>query len=1041
MSKNIPYNFNQHIILRTPTKPIQTKFDEKELMSFFSEKRNIEALYLSSISLYNKFILLKDDEIDDEIIKEKIYLALLKYALRMHNRCTPFGLLASCSVINWNEKTNLLIDSSLQRYSQLDMFYVAFLAHNLEKLDHIKPHLLYFPNSSILKSTDKIKYIEYIYKNDRRIHTFNIVEKSEYLDKILNQSKNGSKISDLINFLVNNDINEFEAESFVNELIESQILVSELTPSVTGIDFFSLLRTKISSINELYHNKDLQNISKTLNNLNNSLSQLDKNDYNKIDVYEKILYDIDSLGVKYKKDKIFQVDTFKNIKHSSLNDELKSKLSKAITILNKLTPRLNNSIHLEDFKKEFQNRYQQREVKLITVLDDEFGLNYSKGVNSINPLLKGVNLEVEPNSRNIRWDNVQSFLLKKLIDALKNDVYSININQQEIEEFHDDWENSPISLSVSFSIIDDNKENPSIYLQNISGNAGNLLARFGLGNKKINNALNEIIENENNTLNENVVLAEVVHLPQNRIGNVIKRPALRHFEIPYLTQSILPKKQQLDLDDIYVSVRNNKIRLISKRLNKEIIPRSTNAYNFNGYSLPIFRFLCDLQHQDTKHSLYFNWGNLRNEFKFLPRVQILDNVIISLASWNFNKEDYNHLLNKNNDTLKEVRLWQVKWNIPNLVLFKKSDNTILIDFTSDLSLKMFVSLIKNETDIILTEFIYHQQNTLIKDSDGSSYANEFIVSLSKNIKNKYDSLSYNGYKTTQRDFFLGSEWLFYKIYCGTNAADVILTDCLYPLIEKLKEKKIIDKWFFIRYNDPDRHLRVRFHLVDLNKLTFLINEVHKELNCFVQNGLIWKYTNDVYQRELERYGDNTIELAESFFYHDSTLVVSFLSNIDGLDKEELRWQFAFYSINEFLNDFNYTIEEKIKLFDELKIYYSSNFKLNKFVKLNIDKTYRENRKKIETVLAFSSDNSNLMFELIKKRSNMSKAIIDTFLNLKEEKKLKISINQLLKSHIHMFVNRLYKDKQNVHEVVIYDFLHRHYRSELAKQKNKKILVD
>lgn len=1041
MSKNIPYNFNQHVILRTPTKPIQTKFDKEELISFFSEKKNMEALYLSSVSLYNRFLSLKNKEIDDEITKEKIFLALQKYALRMHNRCTPFGLLASCSVINWGENTNLLIDIDLQRFSQLDMFYVAFLAHKLEKLDCIKSHLLYFPNSSILKSTDKIKYIEYIYKNDKRVHTFNMVERTNYLDKILVQSTNGSKISDLITSIVNTDISKIEAESFVNELIESQILISELTPSVTGIDFFSLLKTKINSINEVYHNKDLQNISEILNRLTNSLSELDKNNYNKIDAYKKILHDIDSLGINYKKEKLFQVDTFRNIKHGSLSDKLKPKLSKAITILNRLTPRLNNSIHLEEFKKEFQKRYQQREIQLITVLDDEFGLNYSKGVNSINPLLKGVNFETELNSKSIRWDNIQSFLLKKLIEAIKNDDYSINIDQQEIEKFQEGWEDSPISLSVSFSIIDDNKETPSIHLQSISGNAGNLLARFGLGNKKINNALDEIIENENSLLDKNVVLAEVVHLPQNRIGNIIKRPSLRHYEVPYLTQSILPKNQQIDLDDIYVSVRNNKIRLFSKKLNKEIIPRSTNAYNFTGYSLPIFRFLCDLQHQDTKHSLYFSWGNLRNEFKFLPRVQILDNVIISLASWNFNKKDYNYLLKKNNDTLKEVRLWQVKWNIPNLVLFKKSDNTILIDFTSDLSLKMFVSLIKNETDIILTEFIYHQQNTLIKDSYGGSYTNEFIVSLSKNIKSKYDYLSYNGHKTTQRDFFLGSEWLFYKIYCGTNAADVILTDCLYPLIEKLKENKIIDKWFFIRYNDPDKHLRVRFHLFDLNKLTFLINEVHKELNCFVQKGLIWKYTNDVYQRELERYGDNTIELTESLFYHDSTLVVNFLSNIDGLDKEELRWQFAFCSINQFLNDFKYTIEEKIKLFDELKVYYAKNFKLNKFVKLNIDKTYRENRKKIEAVLTFLDNDSTLMYELIKKRSNLSKDIIDTILNLKDEMKLKISINQLLKSHIHMFVNRLYKDKQNVHEVVIYDFLHRHYRSELAKQKNKKILVD
>jgi len=38
------------------------------------------------------------------------------------------------------------------------------------------------------------------------------------------------------------------------------------------------------------------------------------------------------------------------------------------------------------------------------------------------------------------------------------------------------------------------------------------------------------------------------------------------------------------------------------------------------------------------------------------------------------------------------------------------------------------------------------------------------------------------------------------------------------------------------------------------------------------------------------------------------------------------------------------------------------------------------------------------------------------------------------SYSHMMVNRLFKSKQRLHEMVLYDFLHRYYKSEIARQK-------
>jgi len=63
-----------------------------------------------------------------------------------------------------------------------------------------------------------------------------------------------------------------------------------------------------------------------------------------------------------------------------------------------------------------------------------------------------------------------------------------------------------------------------------------------------------------------------------------------------------------------------------------------------------------------------------------------------------------------------------------------------------------------------------------------------------------------------RTFIPGSEWIYFKIYTGTKTADAILKNELYGFVSEMLKNKVIDKWFFIRYNDPDFHIRLRIHL-------------------------------------------------------------------------------------------------------------------------------------------------------------------------------------------------------------------------------------
>ena len=60
-----------------------------------------------------------------------------------------------------------------------------------------------------------------------------------------------------------------------------------------------------------------------------------------------------------------------------------------------------------------------------------------------------------------------------------------------------------------------------------------------------------------------------------------------------------------------------------------------------------------------------------------------------------------------------------------------------------------------------------------------------------------------------RRFPPGSEWLYAKLYTGIATADDVLLEVIAPLTQEALRRGAADKWFFIRYADPQWHLRLR----------------------------------------------------------------------------------------------------------------------------------------------------------------------------------------------------------------------------------------
>lgn len=286
----------------------------------------------------------------------------------------------------------------------------------------------------------------------------------------------------------------------------------------------------------------------------------------------------------------------------------------------------------------------------------------------------------------------------------------------------------------------------------------------------------------------------------------------------------------------------------------------------------------------------------------------------------------------------------------------------------------------------------------------------------------------------KRDFIVGENWIYYKIYCGSKIAESMLKEIIKPTVNSLLLKGIIDKWFFIRYSDPQPHIRLRLHLKEIKNISIVLENFSAQLSKLKEEDLVWRIQLDTYQRELERYGKNTIEIAEEFFFHDSNLIVDLLENVIEED-ENLRWQIGLVLINNILSGFKYSMEDKLYFMRNLRDGFASEVNMDKFLTKQLDTKYRNFRTEIDDLLQLKTERERGFYSFFENFNTRTSHISALILQLNEEEKLQVNLNSLVSSYIHMSMVRLFKSKNRLHEIVVYDFLLKYYKTCKAKGIN------
>ncbi|WP_194843174.1 thiopeptide-type bacteriocin biosynthesis protein, partial [Paenibacillus polymyxa] len=218
-----------------------------------------------------------------------------------------------------------------------------------------------------------------------------------------------------------------------------------------------------------------------------------------------------------------------------------------------------------------------------------------------------------------------------------------------------------------------------------------------------------------------------------------------------------------------------------------------------------------------------------------------------------------------------------------------SDNRVLIDLKNEFFiLELFEKYHKlsDSQSLWLTESGFEPSDVWARGKEGRFIAEYVIPLVRTNVEEPLTPKQCEDMNLIQRPirehsniiYLPGSEWLYIKLYGMSEREEEFIGNYIRTFCEQVENQGIINRYFIVRYKDPDHHIRLRLHGEESVVCKQLIPAIHMWARRLKVGGLLSKIIFDSYEPEIERYGGKRlISIAERFFAVDSKITVELVS--------------------------------------------------------------------------------------------------------------------------------------------------------------------
>lgn len=916
---------------------------------------------------------------------KKNLTSLLRTTLRASFRATPYGLSSCCTLGIINKNDNLVISQNDKIIANIELSgeVILNIINHLNTKNVISKAAYMKTNPTIYTIGNRVRYIAI---GDFSNGSYKYCERTiSDVDKgICDLLKDKKRVYEIHKYLEANFPHE-NRHNYIKDALSSGFIVPELALPIHRRDGVGFI------INYLKLNHpDLKLEIQALNSLLQTLLAAKMASFSDVtSIQNKVISFMEDIGVNINdKTKTFiLVDAIRNMSACSLSSITIERLLSNVNNLIKKTTRL-HPLH-ENLARKILERFGEEAIPFGFLVDPKYGISFEPASIKKTPL-------TDSNDGNIN-DNYEKKLTFFLMNAIVSGCAPINladfkrtINTETIfpkgavlaQARHKDG-------SLGFSIL------------SVSGPEGlELFARMGLVDSSTEQCMKVFLEKSKIDHTEKV---DVAHIPSAKGWHAAMRP--KFWQKNILFPGVYVDGPFLSCENIFVRVENG-IIILQEKSGKRLLPRISCSHDMlNADNLPLYRALACI---GAPYTVGFDWPSFFSCANQLPRV-ILDDIWLAPAQWKLTDQERNQILSSKSISKTLCDIFHNRGISGEIEVGKDDKFLPILDYKEE-NISVILPILKSRDAIIRERFVTTESSIF---QHGNKNIGEIVVPFSHTIEmseKMFRDINLNNYSFQATHPHL-SHWISFKIYCHQSDMDMIILNGLATLSEEIKNNNYADSWFFLRFSDPDFHLRFRIKVTDIKNrpdVTVILGEFLDKLSikCFVNR---WEI--DTYHPEQMRYGgETTTPICEKIFTADSKICWLFNKTRYNID-----------------NTSRHIVNAKI-LLDRLNL-----MKINNTHSNDILKKWRESYSRIITNHNEASSeannivNKNRGFLQTELSEILPKDTVTTYLSTRtlitqigEEAisgNTTMNSESLLDSFFHMFSNRLYPDWSRRNEFI------------------------
>ncbi len=799
--------------------------------------------------------------------------ALLRYLIRMSTRPTPFGLFAGVGLAALAERTELRLANVAPRARMRpDMAWLLAFVAQLEERPDVRRELRVMTNPSAWTHGDRVLLAERAAIDGSATTTSVDIRATPAARSALALARDPIAWRDLAAELAaTTGAPEEKVEGLLAELWRQTFLITELRPPLTHPSPAGYVEQRLAGVPAAAAERD------TLARLLAEMAAWEECELAERPDAQRALSARAARAVPEPAGAHVQVDAALALERNRLGRVVADAAAGAAELLLRLGPATATG-GLDGYLRAFVGRYgADREVGLLELLDAERGLGA--------PSAAGGAPRADAAARARR----DATLRQIAVDALRERRIAVRLDEAAVSALAHAGpppERAPVSIDLTVLVLAgsadaiDRGDFRLVIGPNLGGqSAGRNLGRFAdLLGTPATDALARVAaavrERQPDRLH-----AELVYLPRRpRAANVAIRPQIHQHEIVVATMPGVEPRRAIRLSELLVGVREERFYVRWPQARGDLVVHTGHMLNPRG-APEACRFLEEVARDERAPLIGFGWGPAA-ELPFVPRVEV-DRVVLSPATWRIDAASRDEHLSPTGEGFDErLARWREDWIMPRRVYLAAGDNRLLLDLEAPAQaeqLRAALRRLEGDGVVVLEEALPGPEHAWLEGPAGG-HVPELVVSLVQRATPakvaRQPATAVHGIHRDDRLRPPGSDWLYAKLYAPASSQDDLLAAPVRTFGELATAGGLATRWFYVRYADPDPHLRLRFAGDPDVLLGELLPQLCDWAGELLADGRCERIAFDTYEREIERYGGAAAMAAvEEIFAIDSATAI------------------------------------------------------------------------------------------------------------------------------------------------------------------------